>query len=106
MFAASWRRTGPAAKRRKSGRIPCRRLAGAGASRAGRKNGKTVPVNVCVEAGYNGFWLARFPLARGIETAMRASAWRAKRRQASSSHSRVAKQLAHSAALRRTRGMP
>jgi transposase len=38
------------------------------ASRASREAGQAVPVKVCFEAGYDGFWLARFLLARGIET--------------------------------------
>jgi transposase len=38
------------------------------AARAGRETGRAVPVRVCFEAGYDGFWLARFLLARGIET--------------------------------------
>ena len=38
------------------------------AARAGRETGQTVSVRVCFEAGYDGFWLARFLLARGIET--------------------------------------
>jgi transposase len=38
------------------------------AARAGRETGQTVSVKVCFEAGYDGFWLARFLLARGIET--------------------------------------
>src|SRR3712207_8680217 len=38
------------------------------AARAGRETGQAVSVRVCFEAGYDGFWLARFLLARGIET--------------------------------------
>ncbi len=38
------------------------------AARAGRDGGQAVSVKVCFEAGYDGFWLARFLLARGIET--------------------------------------
>ena len=39
------------------------------AARAGRETGQAVAaVRVCFEAGYDGFWLARFLLARGIET--------------------------------------
>ena len=38
------------------------------AARASREAGRSVPVKVCYEAGYDGFWLARFLLARGVET--------------------------------------
>ena len=39
------------------------------AARAGRETGQAVAaVRVCFEAGYDGFWLARFLFARGIET--------------------------------------
>jgi transposase len=39
------------------------------AARAGRETGQAVAaVKVCFEAGYDGFWLARFLFARGIET--------------------------------------
>lgn len=38
------------------------------AARASREAGRSVPVKVCHEAGYDGFWLARFLLARGVET--------------------------------------
>ena len=37
-------------------------------ARASREAGPAVSVKVCFEAGYDGFWLARFLLARGIET--------------------------------------
>jgi transposase len=37
-------------------------------ARASREAGPAVSVEVCCEAGYDGFWLARFLLARGIET--------------------------------------
>jgi transposase len=42
------------------------------AARASREAGRSVPVKVCYEAGYDGFWLARFLLARGVETHVRA----------------------------------
>ncbi len=38
------------------------------AARGSRETGQAVSVRVCFEAGYDGFWLARFLLARGIET--------------------------------------
>jgi hypothetical protein len=38
------------------------------AARAGREAGRSVPVKVCHEAGHDGFWLARFLPARGVET--------------------------------------
>src|SRR3712207_6176346 len=38
------------------------------AARASRETGQAVAVRACFEAGYDGFWLARFLLARGIET--------------------------------------
>lgn len=38
------------------------------AARASREAGRSVPVKVCYEAGHDGFWLARFLLARGVET--------------------------------------
>jgi transposase len=38
------------------------------AARASRESGQAVSVRVCFEAGYDGFWLARFLLAHGIET--------------------------------------
>ncbi len=38
------------------------------AARAGRETGQAVAVRVCFEAGRDGFWLARFLFARGIET--------------------------------------
>jgi transposase len=37
-------------------------------ARASREAGPAVSVKVCFEAGYDGLWLARFLLARGIET--------------------------------------
>jgi transposase len=38
------------------------------AARASHEAGRSVPVKVCYEAGYDGFWLDRFLLARGVET--------------------------------------
>ena len=37
------------------------------AARASREAGRSVPVKVCHEAGHDGFWLARFLPARGVE---------------------------------------
>ena len=38
------------------------------AARATRDSGAPVALKVCYEAGYDGFWLARFLISHGIET--------------------------------------
>jgi transposase len=37
-------------------------------ARTGAEAGTAVPVAVCFEAGYDGFWLARYLRQRGIRT--------------------------------------
>jgi hypothetical protein len=37
-------------------------------ARAGAEAGMAVPLAVCLEAGYDGFWLARYLRQRGIQT--------------------------------------
>ena len=36
--------------------------------RASAEAGAPVPISICFESGYDGFWLARFLIARGIDT--------------------------------------